>query len=290
MKEKKCCDNKTSECTKWLMEKWEQIGDKIVSKLHDDGLVSKVESLDFMKALIKSPLIRWLDSFGKSWFKQVFIFLGYASVIFWAIFVLLWLMGILASRGMLSAFLSSIVMILLALVSMIAWIWMVKFKKWYPFVFIVQGWTYLAYIILDYISTYSIPWFAYRHIFMETWLALAMLIISFALILKNKELFKWDYVKCEEKEDKKEKAKEEAKEKVKEEKVEETKKTEYKEDEKKAEVEWEQEHKQDEEKKEKKDKKKKKKEKNKEKNKELKELWDKNPEWDDEESEEDDNA
>gem|GEM_PF-3526005 len=60
----------------------------IVAKFYNEALVAKIENLDFMKKLVASGFIKAINDFGKGWFKQVFVILGYIGIVFGAFTVI----------------------------------------------------------------------------------------------------------------------------------------------------------------------------------------------------------
>ncbi len=195
--EGKCCGGH-------MVWKWEQISDSMISKVYDDSLVKKVESLEFMKVLLKTPFISWLNDFGKSWFKEIFILIWYLSIIFWVIFLPIWIINIFNFWPifLFFSFLKGVFMVILSVFLILGWFWIVKMKKWYPFLFVMQSWFYIAYLIIMWIDT-TINLINGPILFMLVLFNLAIIFISFALISKNKSAFDWDFVKKEKKVEKK---------------------------------------------------------------------------------------
>lgn len=189
--EGKCCGGH-------MVWKWEQISDSMISKVYDDSLVKKVESLEFMKVLLKTPFISWLNDFGKSWFKEIFILIWYLSIIFWVIFLPIWIINIFNFWPifLFFSFLKGVFMVILSVFLILGWFWIVKMKKWYPFLFVMQSWFYIAYLIIMWIDT-TINLINGPILFMLVLFNLAIIFISFALISKNKSAFDWDFVKKE---------------------------------------------------------------------------------------------
>ncbi len=179
-----------------IMTKWECISDKIVSVFLTDKLVNKVESLDFMQKLVKSSFINSLQKFWKGWFKQIFIIWGYLSIIFWLITILSGFFSLLRLY-MIPAVISVIFWVL----TLVMWFWAIKFKKWYPFVALIQGWIYLVFLILNYLilSFYASGPFMMRPsfvwLFINIIVFLAIFIVYYVLVLKNKWLFTWEMIK-----------------------------------------------------------------------------------------------
>ena len=178
-----------------IMTKWECISDKIVSVFLTDKLVNKVESLDFMKKLVKSSFINSLQKFWKGWFKQIFIIWGYLSIIFGLITILGGFFSLLRLY-MIPATIS----IISWLIILVMWFWAIKFKKWYPFVTLIQWLIYLILLLLSYFinSFYVSGPFSLRPsfvwLFINIIVFLAIFIVYYALILKNKWLFNWEMI------------------------------------------------------------------------------------------------
>jgi len=173
-----------------VTKKSENFSDKIVGMFYSESLVKKIESLDFMKSLIESSFVKGINDFWKGWFKQVFVFLGYLSVIFW---VIAFLMDLKMLFGNFRYFNSSIIVILWMMFSFLAvigGIWMIKFKKRYPFVVLV---TFIYQIIYFTVLNFFFS-FMYYYVW---WMWFGTMIISallfviwYAILLKNKDLFK----------------------------------------------------------------------------------------------------
>lgn len=182
-----------------IMWKTETISDNIVWKIYNKWLVEKIESLDFIKTLVKSSFIKAIQGFWEGWFKQIFVFFWYVSIIFWAISVLIgivWLFNVLSSIWFL---ISALVWICLSLISIIVWFWMVKFKQWYPFVVLIQWAAYLLSTVVSFIVMNSyyrwLVWvWSLSGLLVNIWIFLAIYTVFFALVLKNKELFAWKRV------------------------------------------------------------------------------------------------
>jgi len=172
----------------------------IVGKIYNEALVEKIENFDLMKKLVASGFIKAINDFGKGWFKQVFIILGYIGIVMGAFTVLTSVVALLKSF---SAHWYYLLFNLLTIVSgilyLIWWVGMVKFKKWYPFVVILNLWINIATIILSafalkiiwgsnyYGGTISV---AYGNMLFSIVIWIAVWSIWYALILKNKALFK----------------------------------------------------------------------------------------------------
>jgi len=174
--------------------KAEKISDDIVWKIYNEWLVEKIESLDFMKALINSSFINWIQNFWKEWFKQIFIILWYISILWWLIFSiteLIWLFDIFNNTWFL---ISWIINICLGVLSIIVWFWIIKLKKRFPFITLVQWWIYILSIIVSFLAIkYYFRWFFWIwnlwHVLTNIFIFLAFYTIYIALVLKNKKLF-----------------------------------------------------------------------------------------------------
>ena len=87
----------------------------------------------------------------------------------------------------------------MAILYLVWWVGMVKFKKWYPFVTILTVWVSIWIQILSAFAL-KIMWgstyyggsisVAYGSMFTAIAIGLALWVITYALIMKNKALFK----------------------------------------------------------------------------------------------------
>lgn len=173
-----------------VTNKSENFSDKVVGMFYSEALVNKIESMDFMKNLINSSFIKGINDFWKGWFIKVFVFFWYLSVIFWVIWLL---MDLKMLFGNFRFFNSTILVILWMVFSFLAviWgIWMIKFKKRYPFVVLVSFIYQIIYsIVLNFFFTSM-----YYHVWwMGIWsmiISALLFVIWYAILLKNKDLFK----------------------------------------------------------------------------------------------------
>ncbi len=167
---------------------WEKMSDNFVSMFYNESLVNKIESLDFMKKLINSSFISSLQDFWKWWFKQVFIFLWYLAIIFGLISIVLDILDLLDSYRYFRWITSIISSIAISFLTVIIWFWMIKFKKWFPFMaLILYIWQIIVYLVFN-------PYGWYMHYWRgsSVWyviFSLLFFVIWYALILKNKKLF-----------------------------------------------------------------------------------------------------
>ncbi len=172
----------------------------VVEKIYNENLVSSIENLEFMKKLVNSGFIKAINDFGKGWFKQVFVILWYIWIVMWAFTVITSILSLFkfynAHRYYILFYLLTIVSSILYLVW---WVGMVKFKKWYPFVVILSLLVNLSIQILSAFAL-KIIWgsayygwainVAYGSLLVSIAIGLWLWAIAFALILKNKALFK----------------------------------------------------------------------------------------------------
>ena len=171
-------------------KKSENFSDSIVNMFYSDSLVKKIESLDFMKSLIDSAFIKAINDFWKGWFKQVFVFFWYLSVIFWVISFLMDLSYLFSIFWYFNSIITTILWIWFSFLAVIWGIWMIKFKKRFPFIMLVT----FIYKIIYFISLN----FFYSSMYYYTWgmsigsivISTLLFVIWYALILKNKDLFK----------------------------------------------------------------------------------------------------
>lgn len=172
----------------------------IVDKFYNEALVTKIENLDFMKKLVASGFIQAINDFGKGWFKQVFIILGYIGIVFGAFTVITSLITLSKTFSIHWYYvLYSVLAIIMALLNVAWWVGMVKFKKWYPFVVILS---LVVGISIQILSAFALKiiWgssylggainVAYGNMLFGIAIGLVLWGIAYALILKNKALFK----------------------------------------------------------------------------------------------------
>ncbi len=173
-----------------VTNKSESVSDNIVGMFYSESLVKKIESLDFMKSLIESGFIKGLNDFWKGWFKQVFIVFWYLSIIFWLLGFLMDLKLLFGTFRYFNSTISVVLWMGFSFLAVISWIWMIKFKKRYPFIVLIT-------FIYQIIYTISLNFFFSSMYYYTGWTGIGSLIIWavffviwFALILKNKDLFK----------------------------------------------------------------------------------------------------
>jgi hypothetical protein len=180
--------NKEKGAIESFMGTWEGFSDKFVAIFYNESLVKSIENLDFMKKLMNSSFIKALQDFWKGWFKQVFIFLWYLAIIFWLISIVLYILDLFDSFRYFRWMISIILSISMSFLSVITWFWMIKFKKRFPFMALIS---YIGQIIVYVVFN------PYGHMYYSRGSSIGYIIFSFlffiiwyALILKNKDLFK----------------------------------------------------------------------------------------------------
>lgn len=182
-------ENKEKSGVNNFVGKWENLSDNIVSMFYSEWLVKWIESLDFMKSLIGSSFIKAINDFWKWWFKQVFVFVGYLAIIFWLIWAVMQVIYLLDFLGAMRWMIASILQIIMSLIGVVTWFWMIKFKKWFPFIALVW---YIWQIIVMFFTPVYWFWYSFysRPSIASIVIWLAIFVIWYALILKNKDLFK----------------------------------------------------------------------------------------------------
>ncbi|NDK08554.1 hypothetical protein EOM39_04915 [Candidatus Gracilibacteria bacterium] len=182
-------ENKEKSGVNNFVGKGENLSDNIVSMFYSEGLVKWIESLDFMKSLIGSSFIKAINDFGKGWFKQVFVFVGYLAIIFGLIGAVMQVIYLLDFLGAMRWMIASILQIIMSLIGVVTGFGMIKFKKWFPFIALVG---YIGQIIVMFFTpVYGIGYSFYsRPSIASIVIGLAIFVIGYALILKNKDLFK----------------------------------------------------------------------------------------------------
>ena len=173
-----------------VTQKSENFSDKIVGMFYSESCVKKIESLDFMKSLIESSFIKGINDFWKGWFKQVFVFLGYLSVIFWVIAFLMDLKYLFGIFWYLNWVISVVLWMGFSILWIISWIWMIKFKKRFPFVTLVTFVYQIIYSLALNLFFSSIYYYNWWMSFWSMIISTLIFVIWFAIILKNKDLFK----------------------------------------------------------------------------------------------------
>lgn len=174
--------------TNGFMDTLEKSSDNIVDMFYNESLVKSIESQDFIESLVKSSFIWKLQDFWKGWFKQVFVFFGYLSVIFGIISLLMNLVSMFGYMMYIMGILYVVLWIGMSILSVIVWVWMIKFKKRYPFmVLFCFAYQMIYYIIFSsYWTMVYYPWGS------PVWYVVVWIfffIVFYALVLKNKDLF-----------------------------------------------------------------------------------------------------
>lgn len=185
-------DNKEKSSMGSFMSTWSSISDNIVSKFYSEGFVKNIESLGFMQSLIKSSFIEALQNFWKGWFKQVFVFFWYLAIIFWLINLFFQAFSLLNNLGYMRWMTLVVWSIITSILMVLTWFWIVKFKKWYPFMIII---TYIIQLVILIASPMAYGYWAAGS-FYYSWASIWSMILSFwffivwlALVFKNKALF-----------------------------------------------------------------------------------------------------
>lgn len=182
-----------------FMAKLEEISDMIVWKVYSEWLMNQIESLDLMKKLVNSAFVKWLHNFWEGWFKQVFVFFWYLWIVWGAFGVITYFLNIF------NYFWSGIYLWLMLLwfvisfVWILLWVWMTKFKKWVPFLTLVQSVLYMfssifAYYILS--NSFYGKLYGGSIVNLSIQLCFSILItaVVLALLIRNKDLFSWKVV------------------------------------------------------------------------------------------------
>lgn len=173
-----------------VTKKSENISDKIVWMFYSESLVKKIESLDFMKSLIDSAFIKWLNDFWKGWFIKVFVFFWYLSILFWLLGFLMDIKLLFGSFRYFNSAVSVVLWMWFSFLAVIWGIWMIKFKKRYPFVVLITFIYQIIYIISLNFFYSSIYYYVWGRWIWSVVIWAIFFVIWFALILKNKDLFK----------------------------------------------------------------------------------------------------
>lgn len=189
-------DDKNKAYTNFIV-KLESISDGIVWKIYSKSLVYQIESLVFMKKLINSGFIKWLQNFWEGWFRQVFVFLWYVWIFFWVIWVVVSVFDLLDNLWSWLYLIIHLVQALLSFFSILMWVWMIKFKRRYSFVVLFQ-WVLRLFLIIFTYFIFSTSYYAKMmwgwsivNLVINICFFLLIFIVIFALILRNKKLFSW---------------------------------------------------------------------------------------------------
>lgn len=173
---------------------------KLVHKYYNELYVDKFLSLEIVKSTFKNPLFISVNMWFEKNIKIIAQIIWWISLVFWIIMILsplqmlLLFLGIFAPGMFIFTLISVIIWLISAIITFINWIWLIKMKKWLPFMtivwFFVSNWlsivSNLFFPNLWYFTNYSWAIFS-----MIVWLAISI-IISFlctCLIVKNKDKF-----------------------------------------------------------------------------------------------------
>ncbi len=165
----------------------ESISDSFIQKFYNETLISEIQKIEFIKKLLKSNFIQSLQNFGKSWFKDAFVSLGYIRIFVWILWGFVSLISFFQNLTVaFSSIIFSLLNVLLMFFTIIMWVWIVKFKKWLPFWYIITAFLNLIYIIFKFIL-FSTFWYLGFIINLAFFFFLVVIIL--VLLLKNKNLF-----------------------------------------------------------------------------------------------------
>ncbi len=183
-------NKKVSEITDKL---W-NICDAIVKPIYSENLVKKVEELPFMKSLMESGFVKAIEDFWKWWFKWVFVFFWWLAIILWPIAMIMFIFEI-TKYSSVPYLIYNILQIVASFLTFLLWVSMVKFKKYYPFLVIISLiMNIINYLFMAYINVAYNPLITFWAVIVSTIIGLAiglgLFAVAFAIILRNKSLFK----------------------------------------------------------------------------------------------------
>ena len=163
----------------------ESFSDSIIKPIYNESWVKSIENMWFMKSLINSGFINALQDFWKGWFKNVFVVFGWIVIIWGILWVILWIFVLIKWPS-----LYNILFIILSFIVIPTWVWMIRFKKWYPFIVVLSFLFSLINSALVNYSFYAPSYYYTSGLIITLVLSTLVFMVWFALILKNKELFK----------------------------------------------------------------------------------------------------
>lgn len=176
----------------FFIKSLESFSDSVIKPIYSEVIMQKFDNSGILKWFANSWFINALQNFWKGWFKKVFVIFG------WLIIVLGLFNAIMYALILIFTFyLQSLIAILLWILSVIVWVWIVRFKKWYWFIVIVSFVLGLINLIYSYFAYPSVMRFFFSwwqmlslYTFIVSFLfSILFFIIHYALIIKNKELF-----------------------------------------------------------------------------------------------------
>ncbi len=163
----------------------ESFSDSIIKPIYSESLVKSIENMWFMKSLVNSGFINALQNFWKWWFKNVFVVFGWIAIIWGILWILIWIFDLVKWPS-----LYNILSVLSSFLTILVWVWVIRFKSWYPFIVVLSFLFSLIYSALVNYSFYA-PAYNYTYvIIISLVLSTLVFMVWFALILKNKDLFK----------------------------------------------------------------------------------------------------
>ncbi|MDD3303040.1 MAG: hypothetical protein PHN31_05805 [Candidatus Gracilibacteria bacterium] len=165
-----------------FMKSLEKLSDDIVYAFYQEDAVKTIESVSFMKKLVKSSFVKSLYDFGEGWFKQVFVVLGYLTIFGGLISLLSDVFRIFSFRGVVY----TIFGLIFSSLSIISGIGMIKFKKWYPFVVLV-GFLFQLLMCIFWVTRWDFYYIGYSPLSLI--FTILIFVLVFALVLKNKDKF-----------------------------------------------------------------------------------------------------
>ena len=179
---------------KSFIDNLENFSDSVVKAIYSDAFMKSVENLWFMKMLVNSSFVKWVQSFWKWWFKSVFVFFWWFSIVVWLIGCVAFIVSLIISMLSFSFFVifSNIVNFLLCFACIIYWIWTIKFKKRFPFITLLTLLlSIISYTLWAFQPIFGVSYFQLYPVWVIISIAILILLsaVSYAVVLKNKNLF-----------------------------------------------------------------------------------------------------
>lgn len=175
----------------------------IVNKYYRESYVDKFLNLEIVKTIFKNNLFLKLNSWFESNIKIITQIIWWLWIISWVFLILsplqlvLLIFTFLNPTYLIYILFNAIFWLIIAIITFISWIGLIKMKKWVPFVTIIWFLVSSLFSILSNILSLSFPLYSYNMYYSRSiiwiiiWIAISI-IISFTytcLIVKNKDKF-----------------------------------------------------------------------------------------------------
>jgi len=177
-------EHKHQSNTKRTFDKVDWKLDEHMNNFMKKWFVEKVLNNKTVKDVLWSKIANDMDAKLKPYLKNIFTILWRISIIGWIFWLLswLWALGLLFRRNFwLIFFVSALLSIVFSLVSLVAWYWMIKFKKRVLLLALLEIWLSL----LCFLLTILLSWGIWSTLFNVLFSAIFTIII-----VKNRDMFK----------------------------------------------------------------------------------------------------